>query len=269
MNLKPISSRDNLFYKEIKHLASSSQARRNAGKTLLEGVHLCQAYLEQGHAPAACIVGESALAHPEVDALLQSLDQPTGTGQGILLPDNLFRVLSQVENGVAILFVIDTPTPVLPQVLSEDAVLLDRLQDPGNLGSLLRSAAAAGVRHVLCSPGTVFAWSPKVLRAGMGAHFQLQIHEQVDLDKALRQARIPIIATSPHSPDSLYQLDLTGPVAWLLGHEGQGVEAQLLAHAHFQARIPHLGNMESLNVAACGAICFFEQVRQKVAAEPG
>lgn len=265
MNLKPISSRDNPFYKELKHLATSSQARRKAGKTLLEGVHLCQAYLEQGYVPAACIVGEGALAHPEVEALLQTLDQQVG--QGVLLPDPLFRGLSQVEQGVAILFLIDTPTPALPPALLEDAVLLDRLQDPGNLGSLLRSAAAAGVRQVLCSPGTVFAWSPKVLRAGMGAHFQLQIHEQVDLENVLRQARIPIIATSPHSQHSLYQLDLTGPVAWLLGHEGQGVEAQLLAHAQFQARIPHLGKMESLNVAACGAICFFEQVRQKVAAE--
>lgn len=264
MNLKPISSRDNLFYKELKQLAASSQARRKAGKTLLEGVHLCQAYLEQGHVPAACIVGEGALAHPEVAALLQTMRQDAG--QGVLFPDNLFRVLSQVENGVAILFVIDTPKPVLPQALSENAVLLDRLQDPGNLGSLLRSAAAAGVRHVLCSPGTVFAWSPKVLRAGMGAHFQLQVHEQVDLENVVRQARIPVIATSPHSQHSLYQLDLTGPVAWLLGHEGQGVAAGLLAHARFQACIPHLGAMESLNVAACGAICFFEQVRQKVAA---
>jgi RNA methyltransferase, TrmH family len=259
MSLKAISSRDNPLYKELKHLATSSQARRRAQRTLLDGVHLCSAYLEQCGLPALCVVGESARSHPEVSALLARSAQ----AQCIVLPDALYHALSQVEHGVDLLFVIDTPPAHPPGVLSGNAVLLDNLQDPGNLGSILRSAAAAGIASVYCSPGTVFAWSPKVLRAGMGAHFGLEIHEHVDLLALLEAASVPVLATSSHARTRLYDIDLRRPVAWLFGHEGQGVSEQLLALASHQVAIPHLGEMESLNVAASAAICLFEQVRQK------
>jgi TrmH family RNA methyltransferase len=259
MSLRVISSRDNPLYKELKHLATSSQARRRAQRTLLDGVHLCSAYLAQRGLPALCVVGESAQSHPEVSALLARCAQ----AQCIALPDQLYHALSQVEHGVALLFVIDTPPAHSPGALSGDAVLLDNLQDPGNLGSILRSAAAAGIASVYCSPGTVFAWSPKVLRAGMGAHFGLEIHEHVDLVALLEAAPVPVLATSSHARTRLYDIDLRRPVAWLFGHEGQGVSEQLLALANHQVAIPHLGEMESLNVAASAAICLFEQVRQK------
>jgi TrmH family RNA methyltransferase len=259
--LKRISSRDNALYKEWKGLATSSQARRRAGRTLLDGVHLCAAYLDSVGLPAMCIVGESAMANPEVAAILERC----GGAQGVVLPDALFRALSQVEHGVDLLFVIDTPRATAPDMLAEAAVLLDNLQDPGNLGSILRSAAAAGIRQVHCSAGTVYAWSPKVLRAGMGAHFSLQIHEHADLAALLRTATVPVLATSSHASASIYELDLSQPVAWLFGHEGQGVGADLLAQASRQVAIPHLGPMESLNVAASAAVCLFESVRQRIA----
>jgi TrmH family RNA methyltransferase len=115
---------------------------------------------------------------------------------------------------------------------------------------------------VYCSAGTVFAWSPKVLRAGMGAHFSLQIHEHADLARLLETARVPVLATSSHASASIYDTDLSQPVAWLFGHEGQGVDAELLALASERVAIPHLGPIESLNVAACAAVCLFEGVRQ-------
>ena len=127
---------------------------------------------------------------------------------------------------------------------------------------LFRSAAAAGIRQVYCSAGTVFSWSPKVLRAGMGAHFLLEIVENADLAELVRHAAVPVLATSSHATRTVYDLDLTVPVAWLFGHEGQGVADELLAHATHQVAIPHLGAVESLNVAASAAVCFFEQVRQ-------
>lgn len=263
MSVKVISSRDNPLYKELKQLATSSQARRRAQRTLLDGVHLCSAYLGQRGLPVLCVAGDSAQANPEVAALLARC----AGGQCIVLPDALFHALSQVEHGIALLFVIDTPQPLPTGVLSGDAVLLDNLQDPGNLGSILRSAAAAGVRSVYCGPGTAFAWSPKVLRAGMGAHFGLEIHEQVDLAALLEQATVPVLATSSHADALVYDVDLRAPVAWLFGHEGQGVSPDLLARASRQVAIPHLGDMESLNVAASAAICLFEQVRQKTAAK--
>jgi TrmH family RNA methyltransferase len=261
MSLKAISSRDNPLYKELKHLATSSQARRRAQRTLLDGVHLCSAYLSQCGLPPMCVVGEGVRGNPEVSALL---DRCAGT-QCVVLPDALFHALSQVEHGIDLLFVIDTPQSRPTGKLDRSAVLLDNLQDPGNVGSILRSAAAAGIATVYCSPGTAFAWSPKVLRAGMGAHFGLEIHEQADLAALIGTAGVPVLATSSHADATLYQADLRQPVAWLFGHEGQGVSADLLAMATQRLAIPHLGEMESLNVAASAAICLFEQVRQKTA----
>jgi RNA methyltransferase, TrmH family len=146
---------------------------------------------------------------------------------------------------------------------TESVLLLDGLQDPGNLGSILRSAAAAGIVRVYCGPGTVFAWSPKVLRAGMGAHFLLSIIEDADLAAVIRAARAPVLATSSHATQSLYEQDLRKPVVWLFGNEGQGVSPALLSLASETIAIPQAQGIESLNVAASAAICFFEQVRQR------
>lgn len=259
--MKPITSRDNPLYKELKQLATSSQARRKAGRTLLDGVHLCEAYLQHLGLPPLCVVGQSATTHPEVLALLAQCDG--GGSQCIVLPDALYHALSQVEHGVSLMFVIETPQLSAPPRLGSAAVLLDNVQDPGNLGSILRSAAAAGITTVFCSPGTAFSWSPKVLRAGMGAHFLLHIIENIDLAEVIATATIPVLATSSHAATQLYDVDLTQPVAWLFGHEGQGVADNLLALATQQIVIPHQGAMESLNVAASAAVCFFEQVRQQ------
>ena len=261
MSLKAISSRDNPLYKELKHLATSSQARRRAQRTLLDGVHLCSAYLAQCGLPPLCVVGESARDNPEVSDLLARC----AGAQCIVLPDALFHALSQVEHGVDLLFVIDTPQARPAGKLDRGAVLLDNLQDPGNVGSILRSAAAAGIEAVYCGPGTAFAWSPKVLRSGMGAHFGLEIHEQANLAALIRAATVPVLATSSHADATLFDADLRRPVAWLFGHEGQGVSDELLALATQRLAIPHLGEMESLNVAASAAVCLFEQVRQKTA----
>jgi RNA methyltransferase, TrmH family len=259
--MKPITSRDNPLYKDLKQLATSSQARRKAGRTLLDGIHLCETYLQQVGHPVLAIFNENALSHPEVAALADTCERTRVPG--ISLPEALYKVISQVDNGVGIMFMVDTPQTRLPDNLTESAVLLDNLQDPGNMGSILRSAAAAGVRHVFCGPGTAFAWSPKVLRAGMGAHFLLNIVENVDLAACLNAARVPVLATSSHAQKTVYQVDLSGPVAWLFGHEGQGVSPALLSMATEQVVIPHLGRIESLNVAASVAVCLFEQVRQQ------
>ncbi|MDY7578705.1 RNA methyltransferase [Herbaspirillum sp. RTI4] len=261
--MKHISSRDNPFYKELKSLAASSQARRKAGRTVLDGIHLAQSYLQHRGLPLFCVVSESALGHAEVAAIVARCDGQTGVV--IVLPDSLFAPLSQVEHGVEVLLVIATPESIAPANLEVSAVLLDNLQDPGNLGSILRSAAAAGIRQVYCSCGTASAWSPKVLRAAMGGHFLLDIVEQADLAELLRHTRLPVLATSSHAVQSLYQTDLRQPLLWLFGHEGQGVAEDLLALASQHISIPHAGDMESLNVAAAAAVCFFEQVRQQQA----
>jgi len=261
--MKTITSRDNPLYKELKHLAGSSQARRKAGQTLLDGVHLCQSFLALRGAPRHCIVAETALANPEVAEIVLQCEQ--AHAHCTAMPDALYNALSQVEHGVGLMFLIDTPVLTVPAVLTRDAVMLDNLQDPGNVGSILRSAAAAGITQVFCSQGTAFCWSPKVLRAAMGAHFVVEIYENVDLAALIRASAIPVLATSGYAKQRLYEVDLRQQVAWLFGHEGQGVADDLLGLASNQVVIPHLGQIESLNVAACAAVCFFEQLRQKQA----
>lgn len=259
--MKIVTSRDNPFYKALKHLAGSSQALRKASRTLLDGVHLCQAYLDLVGAPLHCVVSEGALANPEVAAIVARAD--AAQAPVTALPDALFGALSQVEHGVHLLFLAQTPQPALPAALTQSAVLLDGVQDPGNAGSILRSAGAAGITQVYCSAGTASCWSPKVLRAAMGAHFVLEIFEHVDLAALVRAAHVPVLATSGYASEQLYDVDLRGPVAWLLGHEGQGVSDDLLNLATHRVVIPHGGQVESLNVAACAAVCFFEQRRQQ------
>ncbi|MBC7489720.1 MAG: RNA methyltransferase [Glaciimonas sp.] len=258
--MKPITSPYNSLFKELKLLATRSQTRRKMGKSLLDGIHLAESYLQYCGFPAMCVASESALLNVEVAALVARCE--TGGVECVVFSDAQFTILSQVEHGIGLLLVIDIPQFSVPTVMTQSAVLIDNLQDPGNLGSILRSAAAVGIKQVYCSFGTVYAWSPKVLRAGMGAHFLLEIFESVDLLEMLAGTQIPVLATSSYAQKSVFQVDLNGPVAWLFGHEGQGVAENLLAQASHQVVIPHLGKMESLNVAAAAAICFFEQVRQ-------
>ncbi len=261
--MKHITSRDNALYKEFKQLATSSSVRRKAGQTLLDGVHLVQSALEHGVVPLYCIVAQSAEYHPEVVAILDRCE--AAFVKCICLPDAMYHALSQVENGVGVLLLIEIPAIPARAPLTVSAVLVDQIQDPGNVGSILRSAAAAGIKKVFCAPGTASAWSPKVLRAAMGAHFLLDIVENADLALVIEDSAVPVFATSSYAQKTLYQADLSKPCAWLLGHEGQGVGEVLLAMASDTVLIPHVGQVESLNVAAAAAVCFFEQVRQQTA----
>jgi len=260
--MKHITSRDNAQYKDLKHLATSSQARRKAGRTLLDGVHLCEAWLELRGLPEQCIVSETALHNPEVVTIVDKL--AAQHAHVLSLPDALYNALSQVEHGVGIMFLVETPEKATPAALTVNAVLLDNVQDPGNVGTILRSAAAAGVKEVYCAPGTAFCWSPKVLRAAMGAHFVLDIYENVDLLPLVQWSKIATLATSGYASERLYDIDLKRQVAWIFGHEGQGVSDALLSAAKHKVVIPHAGKVESLNVAACASVCFFEQVRQNL-----
>jgi len=227
---------------------------------LLDGVHLCQAYLQLRGLPEQCVVSESALHNPEVMEIVGRLEAQHAHVLG--LPDAMYNAVSQVEHGVGVMFLIETPERAVTEPLAVSAVLLDNVQDPGNVGSILRSAAAAGITQVYCSAGSAFCWSPKVLRAAMGAHFVLDIFENVDLAQLVASSKVTSLATSGYATQRLYDVDLHQPVAWLFGHEGQGVADDLLSMATHQVVIPHLGQVESLNVAACAAVCFFEQVRQ-------
>jgi TrmH family RNA methyltransferase len=173
--------------------------------------------------------------------------------KNIVLSDALFADISGLQSPAAMGFVIDLPAvaPLQPYTAS---VILDRVQDAGNVGSILRSAGAFGFGQIIALKGTAALWSPKVLRAGMGAHFGLTLIEGVELD-ALDALQMPIVVTSSHQGELIQDLKVPQPCAWAMGHEGQGVCAELMARARHFARIGQPGGEESLNVAAAAAIC--------------
>jgi RNA methyltransferase, TrmH family len=256
--VKKIDSAGNPRFKALRRLVQSSHERRKTGLTVLDGIHLVAAYSEHVGAPEHLAVSRAGLADPEVRALLERVERV----EPYVLGDGLFKSLSSVATPTGIVAVVKTPRPEpLPREM-DACVMLEGLQDPGNLGSILRSCAAAGVRHVLLSKDSAHAWSPRVLRAAMGAHFLLGIYEQADLRAAARAFTGRLLATSQRAPLSVFDADLTGRLALAFGNEGSGITPALRGTADAVVSIPMPGNAESLNVAAAAAVCLFERVRQ-------
>ena len=242
----PITSRDNPLLKRLRLLAQDNAAYRKQGQVWLEGDHLCRALMARQHAPSIALFAASAWA--SADAALKYAAPKIHT-----VPDALMAGISGLESPAGMGFVWDLPVDqVLKPGLS--TVVLDRLQDAGNVGSILRSAAAMGFTQVLAIKGTAALWSPKVLRAGMGAHFALRLVEGLSAE-ALRALHVPILVTSSHEGEWLHQTVLPHPCAWVMGHEGQGVGASVAALASRSVRIIQPGGEESLNVAAAAAVC--------------
>lgn len=255
--MKLIQSRDNPFFKELVKLTATARNRNKAGQTLLDGAHLLRAYLDAGQRPRHVLLNDAASPDSEVVALLERLcDVPVTQ-----LDVKLFAQLSELKTPTGILALIDLPGPAT--TVCGFALLLEDIQDPGNLGSMLRSAAAAGCDAVYLSQGCADAWSPKVLRAAMGGHFCLSIHERQDLLQVASGFPGTLLATSLYATRSLYQCDLTGNVAFMVGNEGAGLSDPLLNLATQTVIIPMPGRIESLNAAAATAICLFEAVRQR------
>jgi len=242
----PITSRDNPLLKRLRLLAHDSTAYRKQGQVWLEGDHLCRALLARGHRPELAVFTEAYWPQAQHD-LRDAADKI------VTIPHALMAGISALESPAGVGFVWNLPASagVLP---GEPAVVLDRLQDAGNVGSILRSAAAFGFKQVLALKGTAALWSPKVVRAGMGAHFVLHLVEGLTVGD-LTALAMPLVGTSSHQGDWLHQARLPWPCAWALGHEGQGVSAELTALASQSVRIPQPGGEESLNVAAAAAIC--------------
>jgi TrmH family RNA methyltransferase len=241
-----ITSRDNPLLKELRKLSTDSSAYRKLGRFWVEGDHLCLAALAQGARPELAVFAESGW-RDAVPALTQV------AVKNIVMPDALFADISGLASPAPMGFVMPLPAMASLQPHAP-TVILDRVQVAGNVGSILRSAAAFGFSQVLALKGTAALWSPKVLRAGMGAHFGLQLVESLDLS-ALGALQVPLLVTSSHQGELIHQTALPHPCAWAMGHEGQGVCAELMARAHGYVRIGQPGGQESLNVAAAAAIC--------------
>ncbi|MFY8084396.1 MAG: TrmH family RNA methyltransferase [Rubrivivax sp.] len=276
-----ITSRSNPLLKRLRQLLTHPAAYRSEGEICIEGEHLCAAYRARGGRPRIAVFAQSAWQHRPLR------DLALGAQQVQLVADSLLSQVSALPSAAGVVFVAALPPDAAPDP-GGPAVLLDRLQDPGNVGSILRTASALGVRQVWTAPGTAALWSPKVLRAGMGAHFALELCEAVDvsalalagtvsgrasshlpaLGRPLEDSRAAPavwVATSSHAGAVLGRVTLPDPCVWVLGHEGQGVAPALLERCRLTVRIPQPGGEESLNVAAAAAICLYESARQRLA----
>ena len=249
-----ITSRDNPLLKDFYRLANDATAYRKQGRVWLEGDHLCRAAVKRGQKPSFAVFSQSFWP-------LAPVEYAQAATKIVVLPDRLLHHISGLESPANMAFVMDVPPgmQVQPQA---STVILDRVQDAGNVGSILRSAAAFGIKQVIGLKGTAALWSPKVLRAGMGAHFGLHLVEGLAMAD-LEPLTVPIIVTSSHVGELLQNQRLPAPCAWALGHEGQGVCDALLARAALSVRIGQPGGEESLNVAAAAAICLHASALSK------
>ena len=246
-----IHSRDNALVKDLKRLAQDSGAYRKQGRIWVEGDHLCRAALVRGLRPTLAVFSESYWP-------LAGVEQAQEAIKTIVIDDALMHHISGLPSPAPLAFVLDWPAA--PALLPDaPTVVLDRVQDAGNVGSILRSAAAFGFTQVAAITGTALLGSPKVLRAGMGAHFGLRLVEGLALDD-LAALRVPLLVTSSHQGEWLHRAALPWPCAWVLGHEGQGVDECIAARATQALRIAQPGGEESLNVGAAAAICLHASV---------
>lgn len=255
MSFKHITSRDNPIFKYLKKLSENARERRAEGKTLLDGVHLIESYCEAFGEPELIIIpeGKSSL---EATQLMQHLEHVNT----IMFPTLMFAELTPVATSTGILAVALQPNIHAPSGASF-ILLLEDIQDPGNLGSMLRTALGAGVEAVYLSKGCTDAFSPKCLRGGQGAQFHLPIIEGADLLEIIQNFAGNTYATTMDG-ESLYSQDLTQPTAFIIGNEGAGLSAKLVQAASHKISIPMHQRLESLNAAAATAVCLFERARQ-------
>ena len=252
-NPRSVTSAHNPVLQRVRRLARDALAYRRLGQVWVEGEHLCSALLAHGCTPAMAVVSQEAWSQTGLQSLAAQ------AAEVVLVSDAVFAEISALPSPVGIGMLVDWQTSLDP-LQAVPTIVLDRVQDAGNVGSLLRSASALGFSQVVALKGTAGLWSPKVLRAGMGAQFGLRLHEGLE-PEALAGLPVPLVATSPHALDRLDTAPLPWPCAWVFGHEGQGVCEAVRARCAREVRIAQPGGEESLNVAAAAAICLYESVR--------
>jgi len=241
-----ITSRDTPWLKSLRRLAQDGAAYRRAGQVWLEGDHLCRALLARGGRPVMAVFAQSLWAQAPAEWVAAAPQQ-------LVMADALFDSLSGLPSPARMGFVMELPpTPALDP--AAPTVILDRVQDAGNVGAILRCASAFGFPQVVALQGTAALWSPKVLRAGMGAHFGLRLIESAQ-PELLGQLAVPVITTSSSGWANSISSRLPWPCAWAFGHEGQGVSPEVAARSHLAVRIAQPGGEESLSVATAAAIC--------------
>ena len=270
MSFDQITSKENPLFKELRLLQATGskgqKARLSGGCALLEGVHLVQTW-SGDPALKTLFTSEIGLQNSEIAEAVYSHLEACPETKVYQLDGALWSLLSDLVNAPHIAGLLSLPKSSLapPQSIANldgDVVILDRIQDAGNVGTILRTAAAAGFTQIIALSGCAHLWSNKVLRAGMGAHRLLNLYEGWTNQQVLSAVTAPLMAATADAEQDLFHLKqaLLKPVAWVMGSEGQGISEDLLAQAK-GVSIPIDPRVESLNVSTAAAICLFETLR--------
>ena len=254
MNRQIISSRGNQHFKHLKKLNESPRYRHEVQQTILDGIHLIESYAERFGAPDSVALIEGS----NIDKIAPYLNEDT---QLLEFPASLFSEIAPVISPTGILASINIPRIEIPKK-QNCILLLEDIQDPGNLGSILRSASASGVDLVYLSDHCADLWSPKLLRGGQGAHFHLPCIEKAIFSDITKTFTGKIFATTLNGK-SIFKENLKGPVAFIFGNEGSGLQSETLDLTSHIIHIPMQKGIESLNVSAAVSVCLYEKYRQE------
>ena len=254
--MKRIRSKDNQTYKEALRLLRKKY-RDQTRLFLLEGPRPVMDALKSGEGLETVFIRESAAAEtagPDAEELAALCSSAEGGPQCVLLADELFDKLSDTEHSQGVLAAARKPNGGARKIGSQSKVLiLDRLQDPGNIGTIIRTAEAAGFGTLIAIKGTGDIYAPKTVRAAAGSLLRVDVFEGYETEEAVslcRRMGLRIIAGDLDGAADYTQADLTGGVAFAIGNEGRGVSDELKAAADLKVRIPMEGDIESLNAAA-------------------
>jgi TrmH family RNA methyltransferase len=243
-----LRSRDNPRVRRWAKLVRDSGLRRSEGRAIIEGAHLLAAMLEQGLKPICVFATANGLERNEPLVVKAKV-------QAVVLSEGVFRAIADADSPPGIAAEIEIPEIKTNSVTQ--CVFLEGVQDPSNVGAIVRSAAAFGVGEVVLDRGCADVWSPKVLRAGMGGHFRLSLRVSGDLSAEVERFKGTPVCTVPGGGVPLRQADLGGRLGWIFGAEGQGVSRALQERAALRITIPTAPGTESINVAAAAAICLY------------
>jgi RNA methyltransferase, TrmH family len=269
-----IQSANNDVVKNLKiHLeggAKANKLRKDSGLTCIEGIHLIKAWVDANKvSDLDCIVTSiSGLQNKEIHQTLTQLIQycegnDLSFPDFIIVEDTLANHLSSLMSGPFLAAMLQIPEEIGIQDCNDNILILDGIQDSGNVGTILRTALAAGYRNILCTKGTAHIWSIKVLRAAMGAHIVLKFFEGLTPEECTSHIKLPLFITAlDSSAVSLYGLGqkLLQQHAFVFGNEGSGVNPHFFPFGE-KIYIPQDTGIESLNVAAAAAVCLFEARR--------
>ncbi|HEX2650981.1 MAG TPA: RNA methyltransferase [Burkholderiales bacterium] len=252
-----LTSRQNKLVQRWRELSLEGKARKRERAALLEGAHLVTAALNAGVPVRQLILSPKGQGKPEHASAVRHFGRDP-----LVVSDSVFGFISDTESPAGIAAEIEIPAAKPDLAASAGCIFLESVQDPGNVGGILRSAAAFGIRDAVLGQGCADPWSPKALRAAMGAHFSLRIAPDADLEKVVGTFGGTLVCTAPREGTPIAQAELPARIGWIFGTEGKGVTRSLAARAALKVTIPMAGLAESLNVGAAAAICFYEASRR-------